>query len=256
MNKNYKLFIDNIKKEREKFHEERNNQLKAFIHDLETGQKPNNNIDLYYPYYQEDMLFRIIRYLCDENLEEITKQYEVSKIDMYNLAESHEIDIKSKNSIIKISANNQQIIAHRLSGNFKGISSRKYYSIKNNSKNKNLYKHLIELSKNLNYKNSIVTGYIYGISPNDKKLHSWIEFKKKNEDYVIDFINNLVINKSGYYYLTHAEKLNEVSSEILKSDEIIYNEFNKILNLSEQEYLIFRDFIIKDLEKNKSLVLK
>lgn len=73
------------------------------------------------------------------------------------------------------------------------------------------------LSQLINFPNSIVTGYIYGISDKSKKIHTWLEFKNHhNQQFVIDYDDNTVYNKDGYYYLKHAELLNKKSSDEMK----------------------------------------
>lgn len=73
------------------------------------------------------------------------------------------------------------------------------------------------LSQLINFPNSIVTGYIYGISDKSKKIHTWLEFKNHhNQEFVIDYDDNTVYNKDGYYYLKHVEPLNKKSSDEMK----------------------------------------
>lgn len=73
------------------------------------------------------------------------------------------------------------------------------------------------LSQLINFPNSIVTGYIYGISDKSKKIHTWLEFKNHyNQEFVIDYDDNTIYNKDGYYYLKHAELLNKKSSDEMK----------------------------------------
>lgn len=73
------------------------------------------------------------------------------------------------------------------------------------------------LSQLISFPNSIVTGYIYGISDKSKKIHTWVEFKNNyNQEFVIDYNDNTVYNKEGYYFLKHVEPLKKVSSDELK----------------------------------------
>ena len=73
------------------------------------------------------------------------------------------------------------------------------------------------LSQLISFPNSVVTGYVYGICDKSKKLHTWLEFKNNhNQDFVVDYDDNTVYNKEGYYYLKHVELLKKVSSDELK----------------------------------------
>jgi len=73
------------------------------------------------------------------------------------------------------------------------------------------------ISQLLTFPNSIVTGYVYGISDKSKKMHTWVEFKNNNnQDFVIDYDDNTVYNKEGFYFLKHAEPIKKVASDDLK----------------------------------------
>lgn len=242
MNKNYELLF---KKDEIKGKELSQKYLEFIWAKIENiDNKFENNTNLY---SEENLIFSTIINLCDANISETTKKSEISKFQYSDIIRDYDIN---KNGLINILTDNCSISAIRLSGNIKEISNIKYYSSKGNN-----YESLIMLSKNLKRDNKIVTGYIYNESDKIKQVHSWIEFKKAKKDYIIDYKNNLIMNKAGYYFLKHVEKINEISSNYLKEDEYLFNEFNQILNLKEQEYLTFRDEIMKDLEKNKQLIL-
>lgn len=73
------------------------------------------------------------------------------------------------------------------------------------------------ISQLLTFPNSIVTGYVYGISDKSKKMHTWVEFKNNNnQEFVIDYDDNTVYNKEGFYFLKHVEPIKKVSSDDLK----------------------------------------
>ncbi len=116
------------------------------------------------------------------------------------------------------------------------------------------YDFAYEISSNLNIPNKIVTGYIYGYSVKSQFLHSWVEVNIKGEEYVIDGTLNAVINKRGYYLLEHAKPISIISSLTLKNDLETYAE--KINLVPLDVYLVFRDEIVKDLERNKIMFKK
>jgi hypothetical protein len=75
----------------------------------------------------------------------------------------------------------------------------------------------VYLSQIISFQNSVVTGYVYGISDKSKKMHTWLEFKNHHNQYfVIDYDDNTIYNKEGYYFLKHAELIKKVSSDELK----------------------------------------
>lgn len=73
------------------------------------------------------------------------------------------------------------------------------------------------ISQLISFPNSIVTGYVYGISDKSKKMHTWVEFKNNNnQEFVIDYDDNTIYNKEGFYFLKHVEPIKKVSSDELK----------------------------------------
>jgi len=73
------------------------------------------------------------------------------------------------------------------------------------------------LSQLISFPNSIVTGYVYGISDKSKKMHTWLEFKNNNnQEFVVDYDDNTVYNKEGYYFIKHVEPLKKVATDELK----------------------------------------
>ena len=111
----------------------------------------------------------------------------------------------------------------------------------------------LKVSKNLGISNNIVTGYIFGYSDKDKYFHSWVEYSHKGKEYVIDYTRNIIINKEAYYRLMNAIPLSRISNKTIEEDE------NILLNLPEsdtitlKEYLVFRDEIMKNFERNKKI---
>lgn len=78
------------------------------------------------------------------------------------------------------------------------------------------------LSQLISFPNSIVTGYVYGISDKSKKIHTWVEFKNNyNQEFVVDYDDNTVYNKEGYYFIKHVEPLKKVSSDELKGKSTV-----------------------------------
>lgn len=105
----------------------------------------------------------------------------------------------------------------------------------------------------LGFKNpsKIVTGYNYGYTDKSKFLHSWVEVTIDGKDYVIDGTLNAMFNKEGYYKLRKIKVLNEITKDELRQDMIKYGKF--IEEIGIDVYYVFRDEIIKDLEKNNEL---
>ena len=107
----------------------------------------------------------------------------------------------------------------------------------------------MELSESVGMPNDVVTGYVYLISDKTKFLHSWVECNKTRKvPLVADYTLNVLMNRDGYYYLRKAEPLTRVSDQDIKRDQERFSH----LNLEPKAYLLFRDEIARDLDKNDS----
>lgn len=126
--------------------------------------------------------------------------------------------------------------------------------IENNQRFGKCYDFAYKISLNLNLPNKIVTGYIYGYSDKSKFLHSWVEITIKGKEYVIDGTLNAMINKEGYYLMQHAKPITTISNVTLKND--VENYMKKIQSIPLEVYYVFRNEIIKDLEKNQKIFKK
>lgn len=103
-------------------------------------------------------------------------------------------------------------------------------------------------------KNDIVTGFVFGYSDQAKYLHSWVEFNYQGEDMVIDYTLNALMNKEGYYMIQRAKPLSRIDSKLLKEDRKVLDKFDKLGYFNIKEYLLFRDEIMKDFDKNKKVI--
>lgn len=94
----------------------------------------------------------------------------------------------------------------------------------------------------------IVTGYI--TIDNEKVLHSIIEYCKNDEIIIFDWTRNLQIPKDQYIKLTKFQELASCNGEQVIEDMAI---IAGNLNLSGKTYTIFRDEIMKDIQRNAHL---
>ena len=91
----------------------------------------------------------------------------------------------------------------------------------------------------------IVTGY--ATVGNQKFLHSIIEYEHDGKTIILDWTRNLKIAKEQYIELT---KFVEISSfeggKFIEDIEIIFGN----LNIGVKPYVLFRDELIKDMQRN------
>ncbi len=94
----------------------------------------------------------------------------------------------------------------------------------------------------------IVTGYT--TIGNKKVLHSVIEYEHDGKTIVLDWTKNLKITKEQYIELT---KFVEFSSfegrKVIDDIEIIFEN----LNIGVKPYVVFRDELIRDMQRNPHL---
>lgn len=110
--------------------------------------------------------------------------------------------------------------------------------------------HIQSIVVGISIKDSIIqTGTI--IVGNKKVLHSVVEIKNKaGDDIIIDWTRNLEIEKEKYIKLFNFNILSSIKSEDVHIDK----EFIKYLpNFELKPYLTFRNELIRDIDRNKSL---
>lgn len=94
----------------------------------------------------------------------------------------------------------------------------------------------------------IVTGYI--IVGNQKFLHSVIEYEYQGKNIVLDWTRNLKITKEQYIELTKFVELSSFEGrKVIDDIEIIFEN----LNIGVKTYVVFRDELIKDIQRNPQL---
>lgn len=89
------------------------------------------------------------------------------------------------------------------------------------------------------------------ITVGDRKvLHSVVEANnKQNKPVILDWTRNLVIDKESYIKLFKFDILTSVDSKLIFDDLSILKE----LGLDVKQYLVFRDELMKDVEKNSQI---
>ena len=161
-------------------------------------------------YMDEYFIFEIIIKLNNEDLTEAKKnklidQLNKSKIVKFVSTKGEYIEINTRANCIKIA---------KLSDVVKEIKKDKNSkeSIERKDKYSSVY-----VSQVLPFQNSIVMGYVCGICDKSRRMHTWVEFKNNNkEEFVVDYEDNTIYNKEGFYFLKHAEVIKKVDSDELR----------------------------------------
>ena len=107
------------------------------------------------------------------------------------------------------------------------------------------------LLNELHQKCDVVSGRINFFDGKASIVHSWVEANlSPRRASIIDYTMNVIMNKDGYELLNHIEELNRLSSTTIK-DDYKSGMHEKIFKLGfgDGEYLLFRDEIVKDIEK-------
>ena len=110
----------------------------------------------------------------------------------------------------------------------------------------------MELARNLNSPNTLVTGWVAGLTSKSKYPHSWVETTLDGNEVVIDYTMNAIVNKDGYYALRYATPVSKINNvEIEKDLELVTPLINNN-ELSGLEYLVYRDSIIEALKESEN----
>lgn len=112
-----------------------------------------------------------------------------------------------------------------------------------------------EKLKSIGVENDVVTAYRYGDTNRSKYLHSWNEFQIDGKEHVLDYTQNIVMNKAGYYSLNHInEIISRINSTDIENDKKIYRQISgRDYDIDAKTYLTCRDEIMRDLQRNSNL---
>lgn len=100
-------------------------------------------------------------------------------------------------------------------------------------------------------KNSkVAIGYI---TLKNKKVLNVVVLDDNLEPSILDYGLNIKTSKDEYIKLTNFTQISSIDIDIIKDDIKL---FNNLFNIDLMTYLVFRNEIIKSLDKNKELILK
>lgn len=200
----YKTFSLEEKKWNQDFYDATKSKDKKKVFDL-LKQANRVYLDEYY----------IDHSICELNNNTISKE---KKEKVLNGLKGCKIvkDIVEQRDTISIKTDSVSIMTSKLSGIIPEIQDITPSSQKENVVNKSVYRSEY-ISQMLNFPNSVVTGYTYGIADKAKSIDTWVEFKNnKNQEFVVFPDSNTVYNKEGFYFLKHAEPIKKVASDDIR----------------------------------------
>lgn len=176
------------------------------------------------------------------------------KMRLFNMLKNEEFvdELEILGSNVMIKTKDAKIIASKLSGMIPTLC-KEDEDIETERRKGNCHQKSMKISKSLGVTNDVVTGYIFGYSDKAKYLHSWVEFNFRGRDVVIDYTLNILMNKEGYYYMQHAIPISRISDKKIREDNETIRKFGKVGYFNLKEYLVFRDEIMHDFEKNKKV---
>lgn len=166
---------------------------------------------------------------------------------------SHILNIENTNSVLTFQTTNGDIKVRKLVDIIPGLGDYDPY-IETDERQGQCHYKSIELSDILQNPHEVVTGFVHGASDFSKYLHTWIEIFLSGKWYVFDYTLNACINRDGYYFIKHAEPLSRISKEdIAREYPVLCGDISDPTTFNVKEYLVFRDEIIKDLNRNRHL---
>lgn len=208
-------------------------------------------------YMEEETIWESIHYLTANMGEDIHKNImeEMLKAEIVS-------DIKENNGIICIKTNFGEIKFSTITNFFPNIEfDEEIEDIKTRmgqiDEESDCHGQAIEYSQRLSdigIENDVVTGNRYLTTDKSSNLHSWNEFQINGKEHVLDYTQNVVMNKEGYYALNHINKvLSRVNCQDIPKDKKIINQMTGRYYMDVKTYLTCRDEIMQNLQKNKEI---
>ena len=206
-------------------------------------------------YTQEEEIWEYIHYLTS-NVDIDKHQKILEVLQMIDIVD----EVKENNGIICIRTTFGEIKFSRISNFFPNLEFDDEIEDINQRLGKiddegDCHNQAIEYSKRLKaigIDNNVVTAVRYIKTDRSGHLHSWDEFQIDGKEHVLDYSQNVVMNKEGYYALNHIRKVvSKINCVDIEKDKIILNELNDgKYYMDPKTYLTCRDEIMRDLQKN------
>ena len=100
--------------------------------------------------------------------------------------------------------------------------------IETDKRHKRCHVDSVELSKGLQDRTRVATGYVYTFGEGDKFLHSWVELYLKGKPFVVDTTRNLLMERRGYYYIRNIKgPVYKISDKTIEREEHIFISLQK-----------------------------
>ncbi len=206
-------------------------------------------------YISEESIWNRICFLtCDIDSEMREKVLE--SLQMNSLVK----EVKENNGIIRLETTFGEIKFSDITNFFPNLKvDDKIKKLKNRIRNieetGDCHKQAIEYSKKLKrigIDNDVVTANRSIVADKINSLHSWNEFQIDGKEHVLDYTQNVIMNKEGYYALSHIQRIiSRVNCVDIENDPKIYQQIdNGESYIDFKTYLTCRDEIMRDLQKN------
>lgn len=114
-----------------------------------------------------------------------------------------------------------------------------------NKRYKKCHEKSLDLVQNILSNAKLLTGFV--IINKSKILHSVVLIQRNNKEYIIDYINNLIIEKSKYEQLTNFTVLSILNNGIIEFDFATIDRLG--IDIGYKSYLSFRNEIMSDINK-------
>ena len=189
---------------------------------LKEGGITNKSLAMYY-------IDLLLAYFTEKDYDNNINYFLVKKILLGDKEEKkgfvQSIDVDEE--IIKVDTKDGLISATKISAIYPNIK-KLFPEIE--GKNRYGYCHDFSkrLAKNLNVPCRVATGYVAPLSRKAQYLHSWVEYNREGENWVLDVTRNLFIKRDLYYKLRGVKyPVYKISKETLMADaEMISYLFN------------------------------
>lgn len=244
----YDKLLNNDLKNNEKL----NNEYIKNIYELVEGQenKDSNPIEIDNTTNDDYCIISIINNIFGVYNPEKTKQQYFDKLQRLGVK-----IIKYDSKSLMLEYNNKKINIDGLYMNSE-IFDKSDYTSNPYHYTKDIYiPILIRKIREINNPAKIVIGNIKEESLLSNKLFAWIEVSNNDKTLVLDFVNNIIIDKDIFYMFYKPNILNQITKESLIDDKYISMLINDF-NVRYDEYLIFNKEYNKEIENKKGTILK
>ena len=214
---------------------------------FEDLKKYRDSIGAKEDYLKDYLVYLLINYFT------LNSEFEDAFMEISSLLQDFEdIEIYINGDSISITSNKYEVFAKKLTNVVSNLNNIIGIDMESIERAHQCHLEAFNLSLNLAHDNKLITSYAYGCTDKSKLLHSFVEIKLGDKEFVLDPTINAMIDKNGFYKMHHIKRsdiISVIDNKDLLNDNTEYGDLFNALGINIRDYEVFRNEFISEFNK-------